>query len=55
MSSELTPAQRLAISRARLAQALREPMWLLLMERWLHAQAQAQAQTPKPDPSRTAD
>ena len=51
MSSELTPAQRLAISRARLAQALREPMWLLLMERWLHAQAQ----TPKPGPSRTAD
>ena len=32
MSTELTPEQRLAISRSRLAESLREPMWLLLMQ-----------------------
>jgi hypothetical protein len=35
MSSELTPTQRLALSRAQLAQALRDPVWLLLLQRWL--------------------
>jgi hypothetical protein len=35
MSSELTPAQRLAMSRAQLVQALRDPAWLLLLQRWL--------------------
>ncbi|MGV0960234.1 MAG: hypothetical protein ACOYB1_10395 [Limnohabitans sp.] len=46
MSSDLTPAQRLAISRARLAEALRKPLCLLIMARWLHANAQAPRQTP---------
>jgi hypothetical protein len=36
MSAELTPTQRLALSRARLVQALRDPAWLLLLQRWLH-------------------
>jgi hypothetical protein len=35
MSSELTPIQRLAMSRAQLAQALRDPAWLLILQRWL--------------------
>jgi hypothetical protein len=35
MSSELTPTQRLALSRAQLAQALRDPAWMLLLQRWL--------------------
>ncbi len=33
--ADLTPTQRLAISRARLAQALRDPAWLLLLQRLL--------------------
>ena len=43
MSSDLTPAQRLAISRARLVDALRDPLWLILMQRWLQAKARSQA------------
>jgi len=43
MSSDLNPVQRLAISRARLANALRDPVWLLLVQRWLQAQARSQA------------
>lgn len=35
MSSELTPTQRLALSRAQLAKALRDPAWMLLLQRWL--------------------
>jgi hypothetical protein len=35
MSSELTPTQRLVLSRAQLAQALRDPAWMLLLQRWL--------------------
>lgn len=35
MSSELTPTQRLALTRAQLAQALRDPAWMLLLQRWL--------------------
>lgn len=34
MSDDMTPAQRLAISRARLADALRDPVWLILLRRW---------------------
>lgn len=43
MSSDSTPAQRLAISRARLVDALRDPVWLILLQRWLQAKAQPQA------------
>ena len=35
MSAELTPLQRLAVSRGQLAQALRDPVWFLLLQRWL--------------------
>lgn len=35
MSQALTPLQRLAISRSQLASALRDPVWLLLLQRWL--------------------
>jgi hypothetical protein len=34
-SGEMTPAQRLAISRARIAQALSDPTWLILLQRLL--------------------
>lgn len=49
MNGDLTPAQRLAISRARLAQALQDPAWLILVQRWL--QAKAKAKTPNHTPS----
>ncbi len=42
MTSDPTPEQRLAISRARLADALRDPVWMVLLHRWL------QAKTPRP-------
>lgn len=42
MSAELTPAQRLAVSRAQLTQALRDPIWLMLVQRWLQANAQTE-------------
>lgn len=35
MSADLTPTQRLAISRAQVVKALRDPTWLLLLQRWL--------------------
>jgi hypothetical protein len=35
MSAELTPLQRLAISRSQLAHALRDPVWLMLLQRLL--------------------
>jgi hypothetical protein len=35
MSAELTPLQRLAVSRSQLAHALRDPVWLLLLQRLL--------------------
>lgn len=44
MDSDMTPSQRLAVSRARLAQALRDPAWLLLLQRWLE-------EKPQPAPS----
>ena len=43
MTSDPTPEQRLAISRARLADALRDPIWMVLLHRWL--------QTPSPKPT----
>lgn len=49
MSANLTPAQRLAISRARLADALRDPFWLILVRRWQRGQevkADTHADTP---------
>ncbi|MDP4622213.1 hypothetical protein [uncultured Limnohabitans sp.] len=39
MTPDLTPVQRLALSRARLAQALRDPTWLLLLQRLLEDKA----------------
>lgn len=35
MSTELTPVQRLAISRSQLAQAMRQPVWWMLLQRLL--------------------
>lgn len=46
MSSQWTPVQRLAASRALLAEALREPAWLLLMRRLLYEKAKAKASPP---------
>jgi hypothetical protein len=46
MTAPLTPAQRLAVSRAHLLLALRDPVWLIVLQRWLHSQAKTSAQTP---------
>jgi hypothetical protein len=46
MSHDLTPAQRLAVSRARLVEALRDPAWLILVQRWLQAKARAASHPP---------
>ena len=35
MSAELTPLQRLAITRSQLAHALRDPVWLMLLQRFV--------------------
>jgi hypothetical protein len=35
MSTELTPLQLLAITRSLLAHALRDPVWLMLLQRCL--------------------
>jgi hypothetical protein len=43
MSTSLTPTQRLAVSRAMLADALRDPAWLILMRRLLSEKAQGKA------------
>ena len=43
MSTGLTPTQRLAVSRAMLADALRDPAWLILMRRLLSEKAQGKA------------
>jgi hypothetical protein len=48
MSGDLTPAQRLAISRARLAQALQDPAWLILVQRWLQAKAKNHTPSQRP-------
>jgi hypothetical protein len=39
MKSAVTPTQRLAVSRALLANALRDPVWLILMRRLLNENA----------------
>lgn len=44
MSDALPPAERLALSRARLADALNDPLWLALLQRWLQAKARANPQ-----------
>jgi hypothetical protein len=50
MTGQLTPAQRLAVSRAQLVSALHDPVWMILLQRWLHSQAKAPSQgaTSKP-------
>lgn len=35
MSTEMKPLERLALSRSQLAHALRDPVWLMLLRRWL--------------------
>lgn len=45
MTERMTPAQRLAISRARLADALQDPAWLILVQRWLKTSAKASAES----------
>lgn len=45
MTERMTPAQRLAISRARLADALQDPAWLILVQRWLKTSAKAPTKT----------
>jgi hypothetical protein len=35
MNTELKPLQRLAITRSQLAHALRDPFWLMLLQRCL--------------------
>eukprot|EP01030_Chromulinospumella_sphaerica_P006242 gene6242-6102_t len=39
-------AWRLAVSRARLVEALRDPAWLILVQRWLQAKARAASHQP---------
>ena len=48
MSDALTPEQRLTLSRARLADALSNPFWLALLQRWLQAKARANPQAGSP-------
>ncbi len=35
MNADMTPIERLTLSRSQLAQALRDPVWLILLRRWL--------------------
>jgi hypothetical protein len=51
MTAQLTPAQRLALSRAQLVSALRDPVWLILLERWLHSQAKSETHLPATQPA----
>lgn len=46
MNSTLTPVQRLAVSRATLAEALRDPVWLILIRRLLNDKTKAKASPP---------
>lgn len=41
MSKSLSPVQRLAITRASLVAALRDPLWLILLEKLLDAKTKA--------------
>jgi hypothetical protein len=43
MSKGLTPVQRLALTRASLAAALRDPLWLILLEKLLDAKTKTKA------------
>jgi hypothetical protein len=58
MSAGVDPEHRLAASRARLAVALREPAWLILLQRWAQAQVMDKAKVPPSsatDKSRVTD
>ncbi len=46
MTASMTPEHRLAASRARLASALQEPAWLILLQRWAQARATPKTQEP---------
>jgi hypothetical protein len=37
----MTPLERLAHTRSQMAQALRDPVWLMLLRRWLKEQPPA--------------
>jgi hypothetical protein len=46
MNSTLTPVQRLAVSRTTLAEAMRDPAWLILMRRLLNEKTKAKPSPP---------
>ena len=46
MTASMTPEHRLAASRERLASALQEPAWLILLQRWAQARATPKTQEP---------
>jgi len=50
MSSGPSAAQRLAVSRALLVEALREPVWLILAQRLLKEKAMAKSSAPSKRP-----
>jgi hypothetical protein len=45
MSSALSAAQRLALSRALLSEALRDPVWLMLVQRLLKVKSTSKTST----------
>jgi hypothetical protein len=51
MTAQLTPAQRLAVSRAQLVSALHDPVWMILLQRWLHSQAKSGSHSPATRPT----
>lgn len=50
MSNDLNAVQRLAVSRALLSEALRDPVWLLLVQRLLKERPPPKASPPAPRP-----
>lgn len=46
MSSDLNAKKRLAVSRTLLAQALRDPVWLILIQRLLKEKSTAKSSGP---------
>jgi hypothetical protein len=46
MSSDLNAKQRLALSRALLVEALRDPVWLILVQRLLKEKSSAKSSAP---------
>lgn len=50
MSHDLNAVQRLAASRALLSDALRDPVWLLLLQRLLKERPPPKAYPPAPRP-----